>query len=489
MQLNIEEGSPTKGRSSVAKWTFAFILVSLIVFLSERAFFVNNLPILLPAFATIGVFLYFSLRLRFQIQDNILGEIGFLYLSFAVAYTLFPALGFLTQNALPSWVGIPILQILLPEQRELGLELWRQVLFIGAVASGYLLFRGKRASVFRSFDSLGTAEKPIIYFLLTSIVASVIALWWLAAPVHEYVDYYTRYGHLSWIGLRVVSLCTVLKTGGTYVLLVILFRDYKRYRILIWSFVLLRTIQEVLGSFGARIGAFMTLIAAAVLYHYCVKQITSKKAIVATLALLLVFSAIATIRLGDFGSSEQSASADLDFGELGAVFVPGFQLYAARSMGTLPPVPWQLFFDDFISIVPLANDKKWQPMYWWADNYDPDAVVPPITLGPIALSALWGGGLFLSFEGLVNGILFAALMRWFARSGGNWRVMTVYVFCYSTCVMCLKYSIFWHLTPLLRTILPPVLIVSVFVKIFRETPNERTASVSEHPEGGITYNG
>ena len=151
-------------------------------------------------------------------------------------------------------------------------------------------------------------------------------------------------------------------------------------------------------------------------------------------------------------------------GELGAVFVPALHLYAERANGTLPPVPWQLFFNDFISMVPLASDTQTQPMYWYAANYFPDAVVPPLTMGPIALSALWGGEISMVVQGFINGISFAFLTRWFARDGRRWQVMTVYVFCYSTCIMCLKHSIFWHLAPLVRTILPLVIIVSVLAK-------------------------
>ena len=149
--------------------------------------------------------------------------------------------------------------------------------------------------------------------------------------------------------------------------------------------------------------------------------------------------------------------------ELGAVFVPGFHLYSERSAGTLPPVPWQMFFNDFISTLPLVDQTRWNPMFWYARNYFPDAVVPPLTLGPIAMSALWGGEIGLAILGFINGILFAFLMRWFVREGGKWQVMTVYVFCYSTCIMCLKYSIFYHLTPLVKIILPLLFIVSVLV--------------------------
>jgi hypothetical protein len=483
MHANLEQGLPARRGTGIAKWIFAYISIWLIAFLFSRAFIIDNLQILLPSFVTLAIFLYFSWRLRLQIQDNIFGEIGFLYLAFAVAYTVFPAYGFLTLDSLSSGVGVPILETLLPDRGELGLHLWRHVLFIAAVASGYLLFRGRHAAKFDSFNDLGDAEKSITQLLFASILVSVVVLWWLAAPVHEYIDYYTRYDHLSWIGKRAVTICTDFKTGGTFVLLTILFRNYKRYRVYIWLFVLLRVVQEVLGSFGSRIDAFIILVAALLLYHYCVKRITLRMGLLVTLAFALVFSVIETVRFSGLDSSALEETAfqgrGLPAGELAAVFVPGFHLYSERSRGTLPPVEWQVFFNDFISIVPLVGNDKWDPKYWYAENYFPDAVVPPVTIGPIAMSALWGGETALFFEGLINGVIFAILMRWSAKNGGRWLVMTIYVFCYSTCIMCLKYSIFWHLAPLARIILPLLLIVSVLAKdIHGSTKRARFASAA-----------
>lgn len=305
-------------------------------------------------------------------------------------------------------------------------------------------------------------------------------LWNSSSPVNDYVDNYTRYADLSWIGRRVVTICTVLKTGGTFVLLAIMFRNYKRYRVYIWLFVLLRAVQEVQGSLGSRIDAFLILAAAVSLYHYCVKQVTLRRGLLVTLAFGLVFSVIEMVRFTDLDPSVLEETVfqgrGMPAGELGAVFVPGFHLYSERSSGTLPPVEWQVFFNDFISLMPLVDQTRWNPMYWYAKNYFPDAVVPPLTLGPIAESALWGGEIGLLVQGLINGILFALLMRWFARDGGKWQVMTIYAFCYATCIMCLKYSIFWHLTPVVKIILPLVLIVSVLPKgIQRSTKlRERT---------------
>ena len=490
MPIASKQGLSARDRRQIAKGIGIYILIWSIALLFMPAFFIRNVQILLPSFVVLAIFLCFSFWLSFQVQDNVFGEIGFIYLAFAVAYTVFPAYGFLTLDSLSSGVGFQELAVLAPDQGQLGLQLWRQVLFIAAIAVGYLYFRGRRAPKFDSLKNLENAGKPVIRILLVAMVLSAIGLWILSAPVDTYVDNYTRYDNLSWFARRIVTICDVLKTGGTFVLLTILFRDYKRYRFYIWTFVLLRAVYEIEFSLGSRIDAFIILVAALVLYHYAVKKITLSRGLLAALACGLIFSIIETVRFAGFDFSvlkeTEIQARGMPAAELGAIFVPGYHLYSERGARTLPPVPWQVFFNDFISLVPLVDQTKWHPMYWYARNYFPDAVVPPLTLGPIAESALWGGEIGLAVRGLINGALFAFLVRWFARDGRKWQVMTVYVFCYSTCIMCLKYSIFYHLPQLEKVILPVLLIISILANDIQSCTRARGKSRFDEIVPGIT---
>src|SRR5208337_3279887 len=162
MPLGAEPGLSARGRMLIAKGIGIYILIWFIAFLFEPNFFIRNAQILLPSFVVMALFLCFSLWLRFQVQQNVFGEIGFVYLAFAVAYTVFPAYGFLTLDSLSSGVGFQNLAALGPDQGELGRHLWRHVLFIAAVGAGYLLFRGRHTPKFDSIKDLGSAEKPII---------------------------------------------------------------------------------------------------------------------------------------------------------------------------------------------------------------------------------------------------------------------------------------------------------------------------------------
>jgi hypothetical protein len=92
-------------------------------------------------------------------------------------------------------------------------------------------------------------------------------------------------------------------------------------------------------------------------------------------------------------------------------------------------------------------------------------VVPPTTLGVVAESGLWGGEPDLLVRSLLNGAIFAWLTRWFLRRRDRWWALTVYIYCYATCVLTLKYSVLYQIIPLVRVVLPSVVLVAVLFKL------------------------
>jgi hypothetical protein len=151
--------------------------------------------------------------------------------------------------------------------------------------------------------------------------------------------------------------------------------------------------------------------------------------------------------------------------EFGAVYFTSFHLYAERALGSLPPRDWQMLFYDFIALLPFVEQTKYHPQYWYARNYTPQAEVPPVTMGILANSAIWGGEIDLLLRSFLNGAIFALLMRWFLKRSDRWWALTVYVYCYATCVMTLKYSVLFQLTPLAKIMLPTILLTGLLFKM------------------------
>lgn len=438
--------------------------------------------IALPTLAALAVFAVFSMVLHSWVGDNLLGELGFLYVGLILAYTIFPAFSFLVidLSKASGWVW-QNLSLLLPSPVELGTHLWRHVLFLFAVSLGYLLMRGRKSPQMATTQNTGDKDDRIVIFLFALVAICTLSTWLMSAPVHTYVDSYTRYDHLSTLPRKFVSLCARMQQGLYVSLITFLFINHKRYKLLIGPVILAMAVYDVVFSFGSRIEALFVLLMGICLYHYFIRPISLKKGLLACIAIVLLFSTIEVLRSNEFDLGKaQATTADRGFqpaSEFGAVYFTSFHLYQERDQGALPPKEWPMFFNDFISLVTPNDFVRWSPQHWYAKAYFPDSVVPPETLGPIADSAIWGGEFDLLLRGLINGMFFAYLIRWFISRKGKWWAVAVYVFCYATCIMTLKYSVFYHLNPLLKTFLPTALFVEAYKKFLsRSSPSEASSA-------------
>jgi hypothetical protein len=434
--------------------------------------------LIVPTVAAMALFGLFAVLLRARLGGSVFGELGFIYLAWAVVYTALPGFGLAVGTAAESGP----LSLLLPAAGELAAHLWRHALFIGSVAVGYLMARGRTAVPERlALQDPHHSSDRMVALLVGLILVCIASLLLLSAPVTNYYEHYVRYEHLSWPVRKFVSLCVRLSIGFYSILLVLLFLNYERYRRLIPLVLIVLCVHETTYSLGSRILSLMILLQAAFLYHLLVRRISLMRALVGCLLLGALFTAIEFVReaQGDLDAVQSRVSDEglKTAGEFGAVFLTGFHLYAERAQGSLPPTEWPMFFSDFISLVTFGDFTRWNPMEWYARNYHPDALVAPLTLSPIADSAVWGGELDLFLRGLLNGAFFAFIVRCFLRWRTRWWSLVVYVFCHATAIITLKYSVFYHLTPLLKTMLPAILVFVLIRRVSRVKARPSSARV------------
>ena len=462
------KSSPAVEKRKVVLLATAILALACILgFSCLITFSIEKSYLILPMLATVAIFLVFTVILKWQVGENLFGEIGFLYLALAVAYTLIPAFTFLyIDSDLASWEK---LARLLPEPYRLGIHLWRHVLFIFGVAAGYLLVRGRGVTRLSATRDLERKNGRTVLFLLIFMGICILCITSMSAPVESYIDNYTRFDHLSWLPRKIVSVCVRLKLGVYAVLITFLFMDYKKYKIYIPIIVGMLCVYESIFSFGARIESLTILLIAFGLYNFNIKLISIKKGLMTCLAIAVMFSAVELFRSSEFsvGTAKEAVSEQgfRPAAEFGAVYFTGFHLYDERTKGTLAKKEWPMFLNDFITLVTFSDFNQWNPQYWYARNYFPDAVVPPETMGPIADSAIWGGEIDLFFRSLINGAFFAFILRWFLRHRNKWWGIAIYVYCYATCILTLKYSVFYHLAPLSKTLLPTILVLGLVRKL------------------------
>ena len=432
-----------------------------------------------PLIAAAAVFSIFSYVLSVRAQAHLFGEIGFVYLALAMAYTILPGVMILALDFyFPLMVDGQNFVDLAPSPVELGTHFWRHVLFISGVAAGYLFVRGGAVKSAAAEQRPAGESGPLITMWLVIIGLSMIAIALLSAPVTTYLENYTRFDHLGWIPRRLVYVCLILKSGGYFVLLALMFNEYRRYRTLILIVVPIIGIYESVNSFGSRIETLTILLAVIGFFHFRVAPVSLKKGVMYLSALAVLFTGIGLFRASGYDLRDAQAAITQEGGqqlaEFGAVYNTSFHLYSERAQRTLPPRPWEMFFYEVIAVIPFLDHTTNHPQYWYARNYFPQAVVPPQTMGVIADSALWGGELDLLVRSLLNGALFAYLTRWFLRRRENWIAINIYVFCVATCVMTLKYSVLYQAVPIVQTLIPTLVITALMSRLFR--PRDRGAT-------------
>ena len=420
-----------------------------------------------PSLTLIFVYVIFLWRLNEKNKDNLIGEIGVIYLGLFVAYTIIPAIGFY----ISTFNENDVLGKLFPSVHQLSLHLWRHTLFGFAIALGYLLNRGSLQ--FRFQKIIIPNLNITLIFLLILVFVSIIYITLISGEVENYYDNFSRFDHLSWFPKKIASLILRLKYGLYSVIITFLFIRNKNLT-LVFIFIILICSYEIYYSLGARIISLMIVLQAVAVYNFSIRKISFRKGIFALVLLGLFFSVLEKVRESEFNLTDTKSTISSDgfkaASEFGSVYFPGYHLYQERIEKKMPPTEWPMFFNDFISIFTYGDFDRWNPMGWYTRNYYPEKTVAPFTIGPIAESAIWGGEIDLFFRGLVNGFFFAFLVKWYIKNKSNWAVLVIYSYCFATCIMTMKYSVFYQLTPIIRNIIPIILVTKFFLWVFMSRP-------------------
>jgi hypothetical protein len=451
-------GGPQRARPLAIKpgvWVCGILAAAIVVaLLCAVALRPEQKAVALPAVAILAIFAIFSVLLAKQLRAAVFGEIGFLFLGFAVAYSVIPALNFLALDFdfPPDGLNFAILD---PQPDEIGLHLWRHALFIAMVATGYLVVRGRQTLL-----SPPTARVPGTLLLGSLLVtlASTGLVTALSAPVTNYYEHYTRFDHLAPLGRYTAYVALLLKSAGYYVTLTLMFAAYRRYKYFIAPVVLSIVAYELVYSFGSRIESLSILLASACLFHYYVRPLRLATGAAYLFLLLLFFTSLEFYRAAEFDMEaviDEIFESGLKFAyEFSAVFYTSFHIYYERALGTLPRPDWLMLINDFFTAVPMYDHVTYNSQYWYADIFFPDSVVPPQTMGPLADSGIWGGETDLAVRGLLTGLGYALIARWVMRRNTAWHQMLIYTFLFSTVVFGLKYSLVYQFSVMVRILLP-----------------------------------
>lgn len=410
--------------------------------------------------------LIFNLKLKNRFGKFRFLELGYhlnLFLSF---YIIVPTIIFISSSFT---VGDPISYVFngfTYSNSSLFLKhLIRMIVFQLFFIFSYLRIRNKNIISYKISD-FSYKKAFVILFSLILVICYVI-LFGLSNDFDGYIESYKRYDHLNRPLRLLVSFIVRFKFAFIVLFLIHFFIYFKNKKIVLsFGFFILLLVESKYSS-GARISVLFLIFQGFGLYALIIGFPRIKNLVIAFLTTLILFTIIEKTRFNNEIGNENNELITFLPGEFGAVFFTSYHLYQEREDNQLPAKSYKMFFFDFIApFIPNASISDIDPIFWYQKAYFPLSEVPPFTLGPIANTAIWEGEIGLVLRAYFCGFLLGFFSNYITRNNIRPFCLFIFISIFSTIVMVMKYSIFFHLTQIIKNLILPYLIFKVIEKLF-----------------------
>ena len=391
-------------------------------------------------------------------------DLGALTVLITAVYSALPLLGFWLAGLRWTELSYLPLYLLNPGPAEVGGFAWRHVVYLYSFSAAYLVFRGRvpiRSGGLRQLRPSTIAALVILgaglfgYFTLLKMIFGVsyapsyANLAANAAFADGLPHVVRQLSHNLFAMFFMVKLAALVLLMARW--------DDRRWRGMLLLWLVAEGVMTV-AVMGGRTWYVMLLMGAALLYHRLVKPLSVALAL--TLVIVLLGGAIAYGLARDLGGgmstiAETESSPWATMNEFQALYGIAYDLHARRLAGTLGTIPWQIYANDVVMLIPsqFLPFPKADPCTGYVTL---DGVGVGCVLGVISSAVIGLDWVELLIRGLGLGVLFAVIHRWYARrQDGYWATMfylCMCLWCYYTyrgSTLFFAYYIVYRFIPLL----------------------------------------
>jgi hypothetical protein len=395
-------------------------------------------PVVIPLLAILDITVVFLTTLYRRERVLPVFDLGAFTAMTTALYSGFPLFAFWMAGL--TWTPISYLPLYQhsPDASDAGAFAWRHVLYLGAFVCGYLALAPGRADQSTAIRGLRRSAQISVILLTVTLLLYFRALQSLFGVTYEpsYVDLEAATAAIEATPLPLQQLSHNLYAILFLLKLVILLWLMTRWNDWRWRTVLFVWLAVEGATTVSRMGGrtwFVMLIAATVLlYHRLVQPLRVWMA--AAAAGVLIAGAIAYGLARDVGggiatvaASEGSPWAAMN--EFQALFGIAYDLFARKAAGTLGAIPWQVYANDFLIVVPsqILPFPKADPCIGYPQV---DGIGLGCVLGVVSNAVIGLDWVELAARGLVLGFLFAAIHRWYKRHRtGYWATLFYLCLC------------------------------------------------------------
>jgi hypothetical protein len=334
-------------------------------------------------------------------------EIGAIYVTVVVLYTVYPLAGFLVNGLAYTPFNDNRLFSAQPTPQEIGTIGWYYVAHLLCFIGAYLLVRGRLVGRTLRYQSPGRISFHILiafYLLVTGFVSYVN--WRFGLWESSYIETY--------LILQIASLLQGARFVLEVAILSVLFGEYRKYRavIFIWfGWMLFSSFLRM----GTRTELILFMIAMAILYHYLVHRIPLRLMVTGGLTLLALFVSFGLLRNAWLFSGATGSFNPFAYGsEFEAIFANAYDFRYGLS-GASIQLPPGFYLADLLIMIPhqLLPFEKINPAEWYVTTFYPlyADLGGGLAFGTICESLVGGGWLDAGARGAALGIILALIHR------------------------------------------------------------------------------
>ena len=451
----------------------------------------ENGAVLLPAAAIVAVWVVFVVELQRRTPDDApLFDLGMVFAGIVAVYALYPLISFLA-SGMAYTEGHNRLYQAMPTPVEIGRLAWYHCVFLAVFAGVYLASRGT-ARRGPGWTPRGLSRGGVIAIVLLFAVAKLF-LWGLGLyhdmSFESYSESYVVIHRLP-LFLRQVAAHT---SGVTRVLaialLYALFRNYRKYRWIIWGWMGAQVALTFL-HLGARTVTVTLGFSAVMMYHYLVRPIRWGPALGGAAAAMALFLSVGALRSAASRGEQVSLNVLSDTSEFDTLFGNAYDLYEKKQDDEIEELPEMFYFADFVSLVPqqFLPFRKVDAAMWYLEIYYPAVLEEGggLCFGIVAESIVGFGLVELAVRGAILALLLAMFSRRFMRRRPSAWTFIFQVWLAGRCYMAFRNTTFSLLPLFVWSFLPVYLFVKVAEGLLPARPDAGASAAGAVPAGAAS---
>jgi oligosaccharide repeat unit polymerase len=392
-----------------------------------------------------------------------IAEVGAWYVVAGTVYMLLPLLVYLALGLVFAPTSDGRLFALQPDSAEVARIGWMYAAHISAFAVAYVLFRRGSALASRRIDPIpaATSTLAVALCLLLSVVLAIVKV---AMPTADsYSGSYAAVAALPLVVRQALKFLNGANLVLTIIVLVVAFQNYKRWRRLLFAWILFEGFFAIV--VGSRTGLVISFCAFLLLYHTMVRPIAAGTAAFLGIAAVVLFMALGLLRAYRGFDPGTDSRVAINGGEFEALFANVADLDRRRSAGEIDGAPPGAYLADLIAPIPsqLLPFEKTDLADWYISRFYPEAKEQGqgYAFGVVAQSVLGFGWIELILRGVVLGVLFALIHRFYARHRNRLWVVVFYVWIIVNCYQSFRATSLSLWTYFVQQFVPMLIIIEV----------------------------